>query len=331
MTTYVENLIGYVPPRRFDNNPWLQAQISYSPDGVQPYTLLLTTTLAPVDSNPQQPLTRNFTVTNVPTVNGFLLVTFIDGTGGTWQADPVQYPIQQGAGAANPTLLSARYAVRHRIRDGIPMLDADPTPFNMVRLENCADQIGQPATPATMFQVRFNDVPTQRFINANVCPGTLVAYVDGASTPTYPTQDVDINGNFVLPVPPLTSLFITYAWQYFSDGEIDQFVDESRQWLREFSQVSLIPDGLVPALVSYASSRALTALATSASRLANQKRGDESVDWGTLQKQFQAEAGQNCSQANAERTAYYTQGPEALDPTVVVVSSPPIGPYTPVR
>lgn len=233
----------------------------------------------------------------------------------------------------NATIAGARNAVRHRIRDGVPVLDASPVPFNMVRLEDLSDQIPtpQPATPTQrVFQCRYADVPTQQYMNCQVTPGTLVAFVDGSWAPTVPTLDVDQNGNFTLPVVPLQQLLITYAWQYLADGEIDQFVDEARSWLREFQSVAMVPDGLVPALVSYASFRALTALTRSAN-LAHVRAGDSDVDWSALSKQYLAEATAACKTATDERTVYYSQGPEALDPTAVDISAVAERPWTPLR
>lgn len=226
---------------------------------------------------------------------------------------------------------AARDSVRHRIRDGQPS-DA-PQPFEMVRLEELTDQIGvpPPATPVqTLFQLRYTDTPTGQYMTVQAVPGSLVAYVDGAWTPTHPTLDVDQNGNFTLPVPPLTRLLVTYAWQYLADSDIDSYVDQARQWLREFSNVSLVPDGLVHALVSYATSLALKALARSAN-LANIRAGDSGADWSALAKEYSAEATVAYNEAIAERKDYYTQGPEALDPTAIDVVSLHIPPFTPER
>jgi hypothetical protein len=201
----------------------------------------------------------------------------------------------------------------------------------MVRLEELTDQIPAAATPTqTVFQARYVDVPTQQYMNVQVVAGTLVAYVDGSWVPTVPIADVDQNGNFTLPIAPVARLLITYAWQYLADGEIDQFVDEARQWLREFVAVTMIPDGLVPALVSYAASRALTALQRSAT-LAPVKAGDSDVDWSKLATAYQQAAKASYDLACSERTAYYTQGPEALDPLAIDVSAVHIPPYTPER
>lgn len=230
------------------------------------------------------------------------------------------------------TVQTARWIVRNRIRDGVNYNAATPVPFNMVRLEDLSDQVPQIPTPLqTIFQCRFQDVPTQRYMNVNVVPGTLVAYIDGSWTPTVPIKDVDINGNFTLQFPPVRSVLITYAWQYLSDGDVDQYVDESRQLLREFQSVTTIPDGLIPALISYAAARALDGLGAVASRLATVKAGDSSVDWSALAKAFQMDAKAQYVRGDAERTSFYTQGPEAKDPTAIDVSAPTIQPYTPLR
>lgn len=328
--SFVVSLTDYTPPKRYDSQPWTRAQILYSLDNVQPYVILSTIILNPVDGNPAQPITRNFTVT-APTTAGWLLVVFFDAASGQAPTVAIQYPAPQGQGASNPTVISARYAVRHRLRDGIPLMDANPVPFNTVRLEDLTDQIPAVPTPIqTVFQCRYQDIPTQRYMNAQIIPGTLVAFVDNAWTSVTPTVDVDSNGNFTLPVAPVIALKITYAWQYLSDGEIDQFIDEARQWLREFSLVSQVPDGLVPALVSYAASRALMAIQRSAT-LAPVHAGDSQVDWSKLAEAYGKEVITQYNTACKERKEYYTQGPEALDPTAVDVSAPNIGPYTPMR
>jgi hypothetical protein len=55
------------------------------------------------------------------------------------------------------------------------------------------------------------------------------------------------------------------------------------------------------------------------------------VDWSKLAVAYQAEAATQYALACKEREGYYTQGPEALDPTVGGFSAPAIGPYTPRR
>jgi hypothetical protein len=331
--SFVVTLVDYTPPPRYSPvvTPWTQARIGYATTQAGPFANIDLIALSPLDGNAATPQVRNLTTLSSPAPTGWFQVTWLDALGNQAPTDPVSFPPGATLGAASPSQLSARYAVRHRIRDGVPLTDANPVPYNMVRLEDLSDQVPAVPTPVqATFQCRYADIPTGRYMNAAVVPGTLVAFVDGSWTPISPIADVDQNGNFTLPVPPVASLRITYAWQYLSDGEIDQFVDESRQWLREFTAVTGVPDGLVPALVSYAASRALSALARSAT-LAPVKAGDSDVDWSKLAAAYQAEAAVQYKTANDERTAYYSMGPEGLDPTVVDFSSLGFGTYTPER
>jgi hypothetical protein len=207
--------------------------------------------------------------------------------------------------------------VRHQIRDGVATGDAVPVPFNMVRLEQLTDQIPpEEATPThTTFQARFDLVPTQEHMTVQVVPGTLVAYVDGSWSPTFPSADVDGNGNFTLPAPPRAQLLITYAWQYLSDGEIDNFVEEARRWLREFPTVNEVPDGLIGALTRYASALALRALERSAT-IADQKAGDTQINFSDIAKAYSAEAKALTERAEKDREQFYSRGPEPLEPFV---------------
>lgn len=223
-------------------------------------------------------------------------------------------------GSQSPTVESARNQVRHEIRDGMPALDAAPTPFEMVRLEDLSDQIVQAATPAvTQFQLRFQNVPLEQYATVYAIPGTLVAFVDSWQ-PTPPTLDVDRNGNFTIPLAPVASLKITYGWQFFLDTAIDNFVDQSRQWLREFTSVSLIPDALNPALVHYASALALRALGRQLT-LAMVRGGDAEIDLSSLAKAYTTQADALEKTALAERETYYSKGPEPLAPSAAVAGT----------
>ncbi len=231
----------------------------------------------------------------------------------------------------SPTVASARNAVRHLIRDGMPSGDATPVAFETVRLEDLSDQIPLAAIPPqTVFQVRFDRVPTQRYITVQAVPSTLVAYVDGSWAPAPPTVDVDGNGNFTLPAAPTSQLLVSYAWQYFSDGAVDLHVDQARGWLREFTSITLIPDGLAHVLTRYAAAQALRALARQAT-LALVRAGDSEVDFSALAKAYITEANALEKTARTEREQFYSRGPEVLDPTAVDVSSLAIDPYEPRR
>lgn len=232
-------------------------------------------------------------------------------------------------GNQSPTIETARNQVRHEIRDGMPALDPDPIPFEMVRLENLSDQIVSQATPATtIFQVRFQNVPLEQFVTVQVIPNTLVAYID-SWIPTTPSQDVDPNGNFTLPISPVASLQVTYGWQFFADAAIDNFVDQARQWLREYTAITLVPDGLNPALIHYAASLALTALARQVT-LSAIKAGTAEIDLSSITTAYQKQASELMDRACQERADYWSRGPEKLAP-FIDISSAGGRPWTPIR
>lgn len=232
-------------------------------------------------------------------------------------------------GQQNPSVQSARYQVRKQIRDGLPELDATPVPFEMVRLESLSDQVTT-GVSQTVFQLRFQNVPLEQFATVNAIPGTLVAFIDNSWVPTYPTVDVDQNGNFTLPSSPAQSLLVTYGWQFFSDSDIDNFVDEARQWLREFATVALVPDGLNPALIHWAASLALGALARQVT-LSAIRGGDADIDLSKLTEAYSKQAADLNTLACSEREAYYSRGSESTDPTVVSVSSVGFRDWSPRR
>lgn len=232
-------------------------------------------------------------------------------------------------GQQNPTVQTARYQVRHEIRDGMPELDATPVPFEQVRLESLSDQI-TPGVPQTVFQTRFQNVPLGQFVTVQAIPDTLVAYIDGSWAPTLPSVDVDQNGNFTLPVAPAASLMVSYGWQFFSDTAIDNYVDQARQWLREFAAVADVPDGLNHALVHYAAYLAMTALSRSVT-MGILRAGAAEADLSKFATAYQEQAQQLFKTACFERDAYYSRLPESKDPTAVSVSSAGSYYWTPQR
>jgi hypothetical protein len=318
MSTFVVTLANFFPGVRIDGNPWTTAIIEEGALETGPFAAIDTQALTPVDANPEAPQARSFTTTHATREAGWYRIRFGDAAGHSQVTGAIYSPVQgQLTGAGSPTRASARNAVRHQIRDGMPRGDSQPVPFNMVRLEPLTDQIpAEQATPTqTVFQVRYDLVPTQGRMTVHPVPGTLVCFVDGSWTPTAPTVDLDENGNFTLAAPPLKSLLVTYAWQYLSDGEIDNFVEESRRWLREFATLEAIPDGLIGALVRYASALAIKALERSAN-IANMKAGDTSVDFSKLAENYNKLAGNLEARAEKDREQFYSRGPEPLEPFV---------------
>jgi hypothetical protein len=226
------------------------------------------------------------------------------------------------------TTQQARDQVRTVIQDG--KASGDAAAFAVVRREPLTDQIPNVATPTlTTFLIRFSQVPTEEYVTVYAIPGTLVAYLDGNPTPIAPTSDVDANGNFTLPTPPTVSLEVSYAWQYFTDVDVDTFVNAGRAWLRDYPSVDQVPDGLTEALIAYAASRALRALNRKLT-LATAKAGDAQVDFSDLAKALQAQADAQEKLAAQARKDYYSRADQTLQPGVDI-STFHIPPYQPLR
>lgn len=226
---------------------------------------------------------------------------------------------------AQPTASTARQQVRRLVQDG-QTSDATPVPYKMVRLEDLTDQV---STGQTTFQVRFTGVPTEAYVTCYVIPGSLVAYVDGSPAPTSPKTDVDRNGNFVLSAAPGQQVQVSYGWQYFADSDIDDFVDQARQWLREYTDVTLVPDGLVPALVRHAASKALEALAAKVA-LPSVSAGEASADLSKLASEWRAQATAWASEATSLRESYWARASEPRGPAFDT-GSMALDPYQPQR
>lgn len=175
--------------------------------------------------------------------------------------------------------LAIRSRVRRLIGDGQP--SGTEEPLGMVRLEDLSDQIPAAATPTqTRFQVRFTQLPTQGIVTAFVVPGTLVAYVDGASAEVEPDVDADRNGAFTLPSAPTSRLLVSYGWQYHRDVDLDEFIDQARAWMQE-TDLSSISDFAHPVLAHYAASLAMRALAIRCSQ-PNVRAGQSSADYSQV-------------------------------------------------
>jgi hypothetical protein len=71
----------FTPLPRYDGNAWTSVQIEEAPAKTGPWTVLETQTITPVDSNPANPATRNFTTELATLDQGWYRLTFFDATG----------------------------------------------------------------------------------------------------------------------------------------------------------------------------------------------------------------------------------------------------------
>lgn len=70
---------NYLPPARFDDEPWTEAQIDEAPEATGPWTTIDTIELDPVDDDPTSPQLRSFTTPNGTALNLWYRVIFLDG------------------------------------------------------------------------------------------------------------------------------------------------------------------------------------------------------------------------------------------------------------
>lgn len=109
---YVVTLSGFTPPARFDGLPYTHARIDEGPSADGPWETIDTLELLPIDSEPEDPATRNFTTEAATLPSGWYRVSFIDGTGDEAQMEPVPrdpswLPVKEDIAALLPTRLQS--------------------------------------------------------------------------------------------------------------------------------------------------------------------------------------------------------------------------------
>lgn len=85
----VVTLVDYTPLPRYDGKPWTSVVIEEAESETGPWTEIDMLTLTPVDADPSQPNSRNFTTHNAMLDEGWYTVTFLDEAGGQLPTDPV--------------------------------------------------------------------------------------------------------------------------------------------------------------------------------------------------------------------------------------------------
>jgi len=225
-----------------------------------------------------------------------------------------------------------RDTVRTLIRDGMPSYAT--VPFGLVRQEQLTDQIAAQATPTqTEFYVRFESVPLGKNVTVQAVPGTIAAYRDGGTVPDTITNgrvtgDIDPNGNFTLSTAPVSSLLVTYGWQIFADGDIDQMLDEARSWLFDWATLDVVPDGMNPALTKYAAHLAAASIAR-AMRLPDVTAGEARETLSAVAKGYEQDAKDFLAGAQQSRKDYWSSADQPLQPqaSVTPLSYPAYQPY----
>lgn len=216
-----------------------------------------------------------------------------------------------------------RDTVRTLIRDGMPSYAS--VPYGLVRQEPLSDEIPALATPTqTQFYVRFQNVPLGKNVTVQAVPGTIAAYRDGATSPDTigngnVTVDIDQNGNFTLKTAPVSSLLVTYGWQIFTDGDIDQLLDEARSWLFDWPTLDQVPDGMNPAVTQYASGLACQGIARQM-RLPDVAAGEAREALSAVAKGYEQDAKDFMARAAQSRKDYWTSADQPLQPAGAVLA-----------
>lgn len=89
----VVTFFDYTPPPREDGIPWTQVQVMEGITSDGPWTNIDIITLDPVDVDPTEPLTRDFTTENGTLVSGWYQINFVDNEGHLVPTDPVHNTI----------------------------------------------------------------------------------------------------------------------------------------------------------------------------------------------------------------------------------------------
>lgn len=233
------------------------------------------------------------------------------------------------------TQQTARDTVRALLRDGQPSYAS--TAFGLVRQEQLTQQIPAAATPTqTQFYVTFSSVPLGKNVTVQAVPGTIAAYRDGGTTPDTVangavTADIDQNGNFTLQTAPVSALLVTYGWQLFADGDIDQLIADSQSWLYQWVDSGLLslPDALNHALACYSAGLGCRAIARQL-RLPDVSAGEARESLSAVAKGYEQDAKDFFARADKARLDYWTSADQPKQPQAATVSVR-YPPYQPQR
>lgn len=85
---------GFAPPPRYDADPFTEALIEESAEREGTYTLIETIELEPVDPDPAEPASRNFTTDSATLDPAWYRIVWKDASGDTATSGPIYAPLQ---------------------------------------------------------------------------------------------------------------------------------------------------------------------------------------------------------------------------------------------
>ena len=138
--------------------------------------------------------------------------------------------------------------------------------------------------------------------NKRIITGTLIVTADGAVV-TQATED-DVRGRFTLTNAPATSLFATYDFQYFTDAELTQIINDGLNFV-SCTDITTLNPGLTDALIYKAASDGAAKIAMRTGLYYNQSAGGKAAQKGTIADKFLKLSQQYMKQAVDERATFY--------------------------
>ena len=94
---FARSFTGFRPTERYDAIPWNRVQIEESATRTGTYTVIDTLDLDPIDADPAEPQTRNFTTVEATLADAWYQVTFLDADDNQDVVPyPTHYPIAEG-------------------------------------------------------------------------------------------------------------------------------------------------------------------------------------------------------------------------------------------
>ena len=94
---FTRSFEGFKPPRRFDSVPFVSVEIREAASESGTYSTIETVALSPVDTDPANPASRNFTTDEAVEAVGWYVIRWVDGGGAFSDSVPVRF----GATGAN--------------------------------------------------------------------------------------------------------------------------------------------------------------------------------------------------------------------------------------
>jgi hypothetical protein len=98
---YTRTFEGYTPPKRYDGLPFVTVEIRESVSESGSYTTIETIALSPLDTDPENPATRNFTTALATLVDGWYVIRWVDAASSSYDSPPVRYLSISGTTAEN--------------------------------------------------------------------------------------------------------------------------------------------------------------------------------------------------------------------------------------